>query len=394
MTETEPDTPTYRGPAFLSYGFRPFFLSAALFAGLAVPAWVLILSGAGQSSFFYPPREWRVHEMLFGFLPAVMTGFLLTAIPSWTDRPPVRGMSLLLMLLVWLAGRLAIAVPWPAPLMIGVVDGAFLILLATIVWREIAAAKAWDRSPIGVLIGLYASANILFHVLALRGAETDIPERMAFAFIMLLLTLIGGRVTPTFTGEYLASQGIAGQSPSFSPIDRLSIALAGMAAVAWIAQPQATATGWILAAAGAANSVRLSRWRGWVTWHEPLVLILHVGYGWLALSMLALGTAILGLGLRPADAVHALTTGAVGSMTLAIMTRATLGHTGRPRHADSMTVMIYFLVNLGALVRVFGTTTGLSTNLLLSLAAAAWSSAYLLFAIIYGPFLSRPGLDE
>ena len=393
MTETEPDTPTYRGPAFLSYGFRPFFLSAALFAGMAVPAWVLILSGAGHS-FFYPPREWHVHEMLFGFLPAVMTGFLLTAIPNWTDRPPVRGMPLLLLLLVWLAGRLAIAVPWPAPLVIGVVDGAFLILLATIVWREIAAAKAWDRSPIGVLIGLYASANILFHVLAFRGAETDFPERMAFAFIMMLLTLIGGRVTPTFTGEYMARQGIAGQSPSCSPIDRLSIALAGMAAVAWIAQPQNTATGWILAAAGAANSLRLSRWRGWVTWQEPLVLILHVGYGWLALSMLALGTAILGLGLRPADAVHALTTGAVGSMTLAIMTRATLGHTGRPRHADSMTVMIYFLANLGALVRVFGTITGLSTNLLLGLAAAAWSSAYLLFAVIYGPYLSRPGLDE
>jgi uncharacterized protein involved in response to NO len=394
MSEAVTGPPTYRGPAFLSYGFRPFFLSAALFAGLAVPAWVLILSRAGGSSFFYPAREWHVHEMLFGFLPAVMSGFLLTAIPNWTDRPPVRGTPLLLMLLVWLAGRLVIAVPWPAPFVIVAVDGAFLLLLAAIVWREIAAAKTWDRSPIGVLITLYASANILFHIMSFSGTETDLPERMAFAFIMMLLTLIGGRITPAFTGEYMAGQGISGEPPSFSHVDRLSIVLAGLAAVSWIVQPEATATGWLMTTAGAMNLLRLVRWRGWLTWHEPLVLILHLGYGWVVLSMLALGTAILGLGLPPPDAVHALTTGAVGSMTLAIMTRATLGHTGRARHADTVTVMIYLLANLGALLRVFGPTTGLSTNTVLGLAATAWSSAYLLFAVMYGRFILRPSLDE
>lgn len=394
MTEVAIESPRYRGPAFLSYGFRPFFLCAALFAGLAVPTWALILSGTGQSSFFYPARDWHVHEMLFGFLPAVMTGFLLTAIPNWTDRPPVRGIPLLSMLLLWLAGRLAIAAPWPPPLAIVIVDGTFLILLAAVVWREIAAAKAWDRSPIGVLIGLYATANILFHLLALSGRETDLAERMAFAFIMMLLTLIGGRITPAFTSEYRAQHGLEGETLAFSRVDGLSIMLAGIAAVSWISAPQSMATGWILLAAGAANLLRLSRWRGWTTWREPLVLILHLGYGWVVLSMLALGTAILGLGLRSTDAVHALTTGAVGSMTLAIMTRATLGHTGRPRHAGSMTVMIYLLANLGAILRVFGTTTGLSTNVALGLAAAAWSSAYLLFAVTYGPYLSRPSIDE
>jgi uncharacterized protein involved in response to NO len=394
MTEVAIESPRYQGSAFLSYGFRPFFLFAALFAGLAVPTWTLILSGTGQALFFYAARDWHVHEMLFGFLPAVMTGFLLTAIPNWTDRPPVRGIPLLSMLLVWLAGRLVIAVPWPPPLVTVIVDGTFLILLAAVVWREIAAAKAWDRLPIGVLIGLYASANILFHLLALRGTDTDLPEHMAFAFIMMLLTLIGGRITPTFTGEYMTQHGLEEKTLVFSRVDGLSIMLTGIAAVSWISLPQAMATGWVLLAAGAANLLRLSRWRGWMAWREPLVLILHVGYGWVALSMLALGAAILGMGLRPADAVHALTTGAVGSMTLAIMTRATLGHTGRPRHAGPMTVMIYLLANLGAILRVFGTSTGLSTNVVLGLAAAAWSSAYLLFAITYGPYLSRPSLDE
>jgi uncharacterized protein involved in response to NO len=141
------------------------------------------------------------------------------------------------------------------------------------------------------------------------------------------------------------------------------------------------------------NLVRLSRWYGWVTWREPLVLILHLGYGWLAMSWLILGGAILGLGLQATDAVHALTTGAVGAMTLAIMTRASLGHTGRPRHAGPMTVIIYLLVNLGAVLRVFGPVTALSTPLLLGLSAIAWSGAYLLFAVVYGRYLLRPSLD-
>ena len=129
-------------------------------------------------------------------------------------------------------------------------------------------------------------------------------------------------------------------------------------------------------------------------WREPLVLILHVGYGWLAISLLLLGVSILGVALPPADAVHALTTGSVGAMTLAVMTRASLGHTGRLRHADAMTVVIYTLVNVGALLRVFGPSTGWPMHAILGLAAACWSGAYLLFVIIYGPFLLRPSLDE
>jgi len=136
------------------------------------------------------------------------------------------------------------------------------------------------------------------------------------------------------------------------------------------------------------------RWYGWVTWREPLVLILHLGYGWLALSLLVLGGAILGLGLPTTDAMHAFTTGAVGVMTLAIMTRASLGHTGRPKQAGPLTVCIYILVNVGALLRVFGPATDLPTTIVLAVAAMSWSGAYLLFALVYGPFLLRPSIDE
>jgi len=384
----------YRGPALFSYGFRPFFLGAALFAGVAVPVWILTLAGVSAPNFLFPARDWHVHEMVFGFLPAVITGFLLTAIPNWADRPPIRGLELMLLFTVWSAGRLLIAIPWFSPLVAALVDASFLVVLAGFVWRELVAGKSWAQVPIGAVISLYAGANILFHVLALSGAATDLPERMALALVMLLVSLIGGRVTPNFTGEFLAQQGRREEPPPFARYDGLSVLLVGIAVTAWTAAPQVSATGWLLVMAGLVNLRRLSRWYGWMTWREPLVLVLHLGYGWLVLALLVLGSSILGIGLPQTDAVHAFTTGAVGVMTLAVMTRASLGHTGRPRHAGPLTVLIYTLATLGALVRVVGPTTGLPTNLMLGLAAACWSGAYLLFAVVYGRFLLRPSLDE
>ncbi|MEK7236599.1 MAG: NnrS family protein [Nitrospirota bacterium] len=394
MTDTVNERAGYQGPAFFSYGFRPLFLGAALFAAVAVPAWILLLTGVGDSEFFSAARQWHAHEMVFGFLPAVITGFLFTAIPNWTDRTPIRGGELMLLCTVWLIGRLVMAIPFLAPLLSATVDGAFLVLVAGLVWREIAAGKSWSHAPIGGLISLYAGANILFHARALSGAATDLPERMALALVMVLLALIGGRVTPNFTRVFLAEQGMTEQPAPFSRFDGLSVVLVGIAAVAWLIQPQAMVTGWLLVAAGFVNLGRLSRWYGWVTWREPLVLILHLGYGWLTLSLLVLGGAILGWGLPTTDAMHALTTGAVGVMTLGVMTRASLGHTGRPKHAEPLTVCIYLLVNLGAMLRVFGPSIDLSPNLILGFAAMSWSGAYLLFALVYGPFLLRQSLDE
>ena len=383
---------------FLSYGFRPFFLGAALFAGVAVPAWVLIVAGVSGATFLYAPREWHVHEMLFGFLPAVITGFLLTAIPNWTGRAPLRGIPLLSLWLLWLAGRLLLAWPWFGPLAAAIVDGMFLVVLTMFVWREIAVGGTRSQAPIGVVISLYACANILFHVMALHGATADLPARMALGLVMLLLTMIGGRVTPNFTREFLAQERIdPARVAPFSRVDGLSIVLVVAAAVAWIVQPENVVAGGALVAAGSINLFRLTRWSGWLAWREPLVWILSVGYGWLVLSLLALGGAILGMGLPTGNAVHILSSGAVGTMTLAVMTRASLGHTGRTRHAGPVTVLIYVLVNLGAILRVFAPTPDAPTavtNLILGLAAAGWSGAYVLFALTYGPYLVRPSLDE
>ncbi|MDZ4732948.1 MAG: NnrS family protein [Nitrospirota bacterium] len=394
MTDQANERAGYQGPAFFSYGFRPFFLGAALFAGVAIPAWILLLTGVGDSEFFSAARQWHVHEMAFGFLPAVITGFLLTAIPNWTDRVPIRGNELVLLCALWLAGRLAMAIPFLSPLLSACVDAAFLVIAAGLVWREIASGKSWPHALIGGLISLYAGANILFHVLALSGAVTELPERMALALDMVLLALIGGRVIPNFTRAFLAEQGMSVKPAQFSSFDGLSVVFVGIAAAAWTVQPQAMVTGGLLVTAGLTNLGRLLRWYGWLTWREPLALILHLGYGWLAMSLLLLGAAILGVGLPASDAVHALTTGAVGVMTLAIMTRASLGHTGRPKHAGPLTLCIYLLVNLGAILRVFGPATDLSTNIVLGVAAVVWSGSYLLFALVYGPLLLRPSIDE
>jgi uncharacterized protein involved in response to NO len=394
MTDQAGESSIYRGPAFFSYGFRPFFFGAALFAGVAVPAWIIMLVQGGDAALIHTGRQWHVHEMIFGFLPAVITGFLLTAIPNWTDRLPIRGSELILLSILWLAGRLVGPIPWFTPVLSAVIDGAFLVALAGLVWREIATAKSWGHAPIGVIIALYAVANIVFHVLAQTGGETEPAERMALSLIMMLLAIIGGRITPNFTREFLGGQGITKQPARFPHFDGLSIGLVAIGALAWIAAPQGNVTGSILLIAGIVNGVRLSRWYGWMTWREPLVLMLHVGYGWLSLSLVVLGAANFGIGLSPADAVHALTTGSVGAMTLAVMTRASLGHTGRVRHAGPMTVIMYILVNVGALMRVFAPLTDLPVHAVLGLAAVCWSGAYLLFAAAYGPFLFRPSLDE
>lgn len=395
--EDEPTFPRYAGPAFLSYGFRPFFLGAAVFGAASVLAWVAIYTGHGQANFLYPPREWHVHEMLFGFIPALIAGFLLTAMPNWTDRMPLRGTPLLALFLLWVTGRLLLLSPWLGAATSAVIDGAFLVVLALYVWREIIMAGCWDRLPIGLLVSFFACANIAFHLSALRGSPTDLPERLGLAVMTVMLTVIGGRLTPTFTIEYLEQRNESKLPAQFTLFDGAVILLVLVSAMTWVVQPESTWAGAALIVAGVASLVRLLRWRGWKTWDEPLVLILNVGYAWVALYLVALGAAVMGIGFYPVNAVHLLTSGAMGTMTLAVMTRASLGHTGRPRHADRLTVAIYLLVTAAALLRIFAPnaeTPTLWTYAMLVLSAIGWSGAYLLFAVHYGPYLVRPSLDE
>ena len=364
--------------------FRPFFLLAGLQAALAVPLWLLMMSGAADWPMAFDPLAWHVHEMLFGFLAAVLTGFLFTAIPNWTGRLPLRGGGLAALAVLWLAGRIAVAAPIGV-LPAGILDCAFLIAVAALAWREVLAGRNWRNAPICLLVSLFAAANILFHI----GETQAWGERIALAVAALLIGLVGGRVVPSFTRNWMAKRQATSLPVPFGRFDRVCLGLLVVALLAWLVVPEAEATGWGLLAVALLHLVRLLRWRGWSSLAEPLVTVLHLGYLWLVAALALIGLAIVWPEiLAMTAALHALSAGAVGTMTLAVMTRASLGHGGRPLTAGPATIAIYLLVTLGAALRVLAPELPFDYVVVLGVAAALWSGAFALFVIAYGPMLA------
>lgn len=376
---------TYQGAPLFAMGFRPFFLFGAAFAACALPLWIIGYHGLIPGV----TRDWHVHEMLFGYLGAVIAGFLLTAVPNWTGRLPVAGAPLALLFSLWAAGRLAMLFAAQTPAA-AVIDVAFLFVLALIIAREVIAGKNVRNLPVCVLILVLASANTLTHLRAFDPDLALLGERMALAVVAMLVALIGGRITPSFTRNWMAKQGLQPEPASPSRFDLVVLLATASGLASWLIAPSALFAGAFLMLAGALNLIRLSRWKGWRTFPELLVTILHVGYGWLAIALFLLGASALAPSSIPSIAgIHALTAGAFGGMTLAVMTRATRGHTGQPLTADGATQLIYALVNAGALLRVASPFSPDNYVVLIIISAALWSSAFALFALVYGPSLSR-----
>lgn len=375
----------YTGPALFSFGFRPFFLFGALWSALVVPLWLFSFLHGGPEAL---TREWHIHEMIFGFLGAVIAGFLTTAIPNWTGRMPVIGAPLAALFGLWVAGRLAMLYAPVLGPVAAVIDSAFLIAFAAVVWREVLAGRNWRNLPICALVSLFALANVAFHFRLVRGLD-DVGMRLALGAACVLIALIGGRVTPSFTRNWLRVRRIVPEPAAASDFDTGVVILTGVATAAWVVMPQSVFAGAALVGAGAANLIRLTRWRGWKAAHEPLVWILHLGYGWLATGLLLLGVSVLNPALAPRTAgIHALTAGAIGVMTLAMMTRATRGHTGRPLMADGATIAIYLTINLAALLRVAAPFTGAGHIWLLTASGLAWTLAFAGFAFVYARMLT------
>lgn len=368
----------YDGPALFSFGFRPFFLFGSAWAALIVPLWLGSFMHGGPFT-----RDWHIHEMLFGFLAAVMAGFLTTAVPNWTGRMPVIGAPLGGLVGLWILGRLAMLFHGPIS---SAVDSLFLIAFAGVVWREVLAGRNWRNLPVCLLVSLFALANIGFHLS--RSGSLATGERVGLAAAAVLICLIGGRITPSFTRNWLKSHGEPDLPAPGGRLDQAALIVTGAAAALWAAIPDQPLAGWALIAAGGANLLRLSRWRGWATGGEPLVTILHIGYGWLGAALLLLGASVLSPEVPRTAGVHALTAGAVGVMTLAVMTRATRGHTGRPLSADRATQAIYLAINLGALCRVAAPFLPTAHAALLTASAILWSLAFGGFAVAYGRMLS------
>lgn len=380
------------GPAIFHYGFRPFFLLAALHAGLAVPLWLWFYAYGAAPQGPFSSADWHVHEMLFGYLGAVIAGFILTAVPNWTGRLPLSGPPLAGLVALWLAGRFAASCVG-APVAAAIVDLAFPAVLAACVWREIVSGSNWRNAPIAAMLTLFGVANGLHHAEAAGLLEGGAATRLALGVVALMIALVGGRIVPSFTRNWLARQPGARLPASFGLPDKAALAATVAAALCWVLAPGSPVSGLLLAVAGVLLALRLARWRWLAVRREPILLVLHAGYAWLALSFLMLGGSVLAPGIVPASAaLHALTAGAVGTMTLAVMTRASLGHTGREILADGWTVAIYGAVVAGAALRVAAPFLSELHLQLLGTGGALWSGAFLLFAARYGPILCRPRL--
>uniref|UniRef100_UPI002FCB0789 NnrS family protein n=1 Tax=Bosea sp. (in: a-proteobacteria) TaxID=1871050 RepID=UPI002FCB0789 len=338
---------SYEGPALLSYGFRPFFLLAALQAGLTILVWLPFVTGHVAVPTAFAPVDWHIHEMLFGYQAAAIGGFLLTAIPNWTGRLPVQGTPLLVLVLAWLAGRIAVsASAWIGWRLAMAVDALFLLLLAGAAAREILAGRNWRNLKVVVLVGLLLAANLAFHLEAGLTGSADIARRLAIAAVLMLVVLIAGRIVPSFTRNWLAQRGEGRMPIPFGLYDKFVLAVSAAALVLWVVLPDSPASGVALGLAALLNLVRLGRWAGDRCWRNPLLIILHVGYLFVPIGFALTAAASFGL-VGPGAGLHAWTAGAFGTMTLAVMSRASLGHTGRPLVATAATQASYVLVVIG-----------------------------------------------
>lgn len=391
MTTSAEKIRAWKGPAILSFGFRPFFLLAGIWAALAMALWVLMLTGRDVLPTAFDPVSWHAHEFLFGYLGAVLAGFLLTAVPNWTGRLPIVGWPLAGLVALWVAGRAAIAVsalqPWG---MVMAADLAFPLALTAVLAREIVAGRNWKNLPVLALVLALTLANALFHYDAMQGGYPagGLGLRLGLGVAVMLISLIGGRIVPSFTRNWLAQRRSPELPVPFGRADTVVLALTLVALAAWVIWPGHGVTALLCALAGAVQLWRLSRWSGRQTGAEALVWVLHAGYAFVPLGFLAVAAGQFVPGLGPA-AQHVWMAGAIGLMTLAVMTRASLGHAGRPLHATSPITALYVALIVAVLAR-FAAGGFPEQTWLLHLAAGAWIAAFAGFAVIYWPILARP----
>ncbi|SEL12104.1 NnrS family protein [Pacificibacter marinus] len=382
----------WKGPVLFSYGFRPFFLFGALWAGGAMVLWILALSETINLPTRFDPVTWHAHAFLFGYLSAIIAGFLLTAVPNWTGRLPVVGWRLAGLFGIWAVGRAAVLFSAAMPVWSSIaLDLLFPLTLAAVILREILVGKNWRNLIVLVLLAIFTLANLLFHLEAAHGAYAaqGMGFRLGVSAVILMIVVIGGRIVPSFTRNWLVREAHAARPASpMQRFDKAVLLVSVGAFLAWIAAPTMVLTGIGFCCFGCLHLVRLSRWKGQHTARDPLVLILHLAYGFTPLGALAVGAAILWPDvLSMAGALHLWLAGAIGGMTLAVMTRASLGHTGQPLHAGRGTVMIYGAIIAATLTRFLAGIWPMTV--LYDVTGIFWCVAFFGFVGVYGPLLWR-----
>lgn len=382
----------YQGPAFLSHGFRPFFLIAGVYGAIVIPYWVLAFAGEVPISSLFAPVDWHIHEMLFGYTGAVICGFLFTAVPNWTGRMPVRGWPLAALLVLWGVGRLAMTLELGlGPIAVMRIDCAFLTVLSIVIASEIIAGRNWRNLAVLVPLIMLLASNLLFHLETQAGGESDVSRRLGLSVILFLVMLIGGRIIPSFTRNWLNKFNPGALPTPFGRFDGFCLAAGAVALGVWVAAPEHPAGAVLLGVAGLIHALRLSRWRGERAFRSPLLLMLHVAYGFIPLGFLALSGGATAMIPELADAgVHLLGVGAIGGMTVAVMMRASLGHTGRPLESRAVLTVAFSLILLSAAVRSISSYSEFFGVSGLALAGAFWSAGFTIFVAVVGPWLISP----
>ena len=379
-----------------AYGFRSNFFLAGVAGVLLVPIWAVSFVAGTPLGSGWPPTLWHAHEMLFGFIASALAGFMLTAVPSWTGEKGFAGAPLIALAAVWVSARLLLASSslWP-PLLPAIVDLAFLPFLAVLVMIPLLRSRN-RNTPLLVVLGALWLTNLGFHVALI---QHDAPMArhsliVGIDIVLLLVTVVGGRIVPAFTTAALRQQGIEGALKSRTALTVVSVAaMAGVIASDILCADSGTA-GLVAGFAALVQFMRLLQWRSLRTLRQPLVWILHLAYLWLPVGLGLKAAALLGGYGFAAFWLHALTIGALTTMITAVMTRAALGHTGRPLVVHPMIIAAYVLLTAGALLRVFGLSLlGLSYPLVITWAAIFWTASFALFLGVYTPILWGPRAD-
>ncbi|WP_438754283.1 NnrS family protein [Pararhizobium sp. O133] len=377
------------GPILFSYGFRPFFLGAAIWTCCAMTLWILALTGRIDLAGDYGAHAWHAHEMLFGFASAVLAGFLLTAVPNWTGRLPVSGKPLFFLFLLWVVGRVGMLVPDLAGSAVAAaIDAVFLPTLLVICVREVVAGKKWADLKVIAGIAVLSLANICFHIETIVNGAPDISPRLAISAYIGMVIVVGGRILPSFTRNWLAKQGAIGFPVPYGRYDTVTILASVAVLLFWSFQPEGPVVALAAIAVALLQAIRLYRWRGWRTFAEPLIVILHIAYLFVPLGFLAIAAAAVGK-MDGSAAMHVLTIGTVTSMMLAVMIRATRGHTGRILTSSVPTNLSYAAIMVCAVARPLTSAFPNHTDSLHAIAGLSWLAAFLLFLWEYAPMLIR-----
>lgn len=385
-----------KGLVPFAYGFRPFFLLAGVFAVVSVVGWLRMYGAGAVPNARMPPPFWHGHEMIFGFIGAAMAGFLLTAVPSWTGNRGFSGAPLVLLTAAWLAGRIAFGLGDALPFaVVAIAELVFLPGVMLLVAPSLFRSSNRNTPLLVVLFAFWAlDALFLYGIAAGKIALSLVALRGALGLVLVLITVIGGRIVPAFTRNALAQGERDAAMRTYPLVDRLVVPVMLACAVTDMLMPSGTMTAWIALAAAALQALRFSGWQGVRTASSPIVWILHLAYLWLPVGLLLKAAYLFGGFAWAAYSQHALGAGAAGSMILAVMTRASLGHTGRPLRAHPVTAAAYLLLTAAVVVRVFG--PGLfpaDYTAVVMTAGTVWVAAFLLYLVIYAPILLAPRAD-